>query len=232
MALLTFKKQEKTTSKESWVSSISQPYTAQEIRAGALVTFCALTLLAMLLLSGKSQMVSNGRQVQISFNYIGGLEKNSPVHFAGHKVGKVSSIELNPSKAGSVITVTAVVSKDVALKTDSEIFVDSMGFMGEKYLEITSGTPGAALLEEGKTIQGTDPMPMMELVKKGTDLINEFEQTNESMKKIIADLTTLVGGNKENLNQIFANLNASSGNLKDMTQDLKFHPWKLLRKGK
>jgi phospholipid/cholesterol/gamma-HCH transport system substrate-binding protein len=231
MALLTFKKREKTTSGESWVSSVSQPYTAQEIRAGFMVTISVLVLMGMLLLSGKTQFFSNTRMVKAGFNYIGGLEKNSPVHFAGHKVGKVTNIELNKEGA-HLITVTLALSKDVVLKSDSQIFIDSMGFMGEKYVEITVGTPGAAPLDEKQLAQGTDPMPMMELVKKGTDLIQEFEETNESLKRMMADLSALLGDNKENLNGILANLNATSENVKDMTLDLKYHPWKIVRKGK
>jgi phospholipid/cholesterol/gamma-HCH transport system substrate-binding protein len=231
MALLTFKKREKTTSKESWVSSVSQPYTAQEVRAGFLILFCALTLAAMLLLSGKTQFFTNARTARVGFNYIGGLEKNSPVHYAGHKVGKVTNIELT-NKPGSLITVTLALSKDVMLKSDSQIFIDSMGFMGEKYIEITVGTPDSPAAEDGKILSGTDPMPMMELVKKGTDLIQEFEETNESLKRMMADLSALLGDNKENLNGIISNLNETTENVKDMTGDLKYHPWKLVRKGK
>ncbi len=232
MALLTFKKREKTTSKESWVSSVSQPYTAQEVRAGFLITFSALALAAMLLLSGKTQFFSNANTLKFSFNYIGGLEKNAPVHFAGHKVGKVTDIKLNGASSESLITVTAAVSKDVVLKQDSEVFIDSMGFMGEKYVEITVGTKETSAVEKGSVVKGTDPMPMMELIKKGTDLIQEFEETNESLKRIIADLGVLVGDNKGNIDGILTNLNDTSANLKDMTRDLKYNPWKILRKGK
>lgn len=231
MALLTFKKREKTTSKESWVSSVSQPYTAQEVRAGFLITFSVIALMAMLLLSGKTQFFSTSNTVKVGFNYIGGLEKNSPVHFAGHKVGKVTNIELK-NEAGGLITVTLALSKDVVLRSDSQVFIDSMGFMGEKYVEITVGTPESPALEAGKPVTGTDPMPMMELVKKGTDLIQEFEETNEALKRMMKDLEALLGDNKEHLNGIISNLDATSENVKDLTGDLKYHPWKLVRKGK
>ena len=46
------------------------------------------------------------------------------------------------------------------------------------------------------------------------------EQANQLMK-----------GHEKDLESILVNLNAASENLKDMTQDLKLHPWKLLRKG-
>lgn len=231
MALLTSKKQEKTTSKESWVNNISQPYASNEIRSGFLVIVSALVLLGMLLMSGKSGFFGQTRTVKISFNYIGGLEKNSPVHFAGHKVGKVTGIDFNPD-GPSLLTVTAAVSPDIILRADSQAYVDALGFMGEKYVELTPGAPGAAALEADQTLKGTDPMPMMELVKRGTELLSEFEKTNKSMNSLMADMKKLLDGNKENLDGIFTNLNSSSSNLNDMTKNLKYHPWKILRKGK
>ncbi len=230
MAPSTLKKQEKATSKESWVTNVSLPYTSQEVRAGFLFTAAALLLLALLLLSGKSQLGS-ARQVTARFNYIGGLEKNAPVHFAGHKAGKVTNIEFTP-EAESLITVTLALPKDIPIHEDSEVYVDALGFMGEKYVEITSGSRQSPLLASGQALKGTDPMPVMELVKKGTTLIQEFEKTNESMKKMLADVSALLEANKGNTNEIFANLNTSSANLAEMTRDLKYHPWKIMRKGK
>lgn len=231
MALLTSKKQEKTTSKESWVNNISQPYASNEIRSGFLVIVSAIVLLGMLLMSGKTQFFGKTRLVKIKFNYIGGLEKNSPVHYAGNKIGKVTHIDFTP-EGPSLLTVTAAVSPDVVLRADSQAYVDALGFMGEKYVEITAGAPGSPALEAGKALQGTDPMPMMELVKRGTELLSDFEKSNENLKKLMADLHDLLGNNKGNLDSIFTNLNASSENLKEMTQNLKYHPWKVLRKGK
>ncbi len=231
MALLTFKKQEKTTSKESWVNNISQPYASNEIRSGFLVIVSAVVLLGMLLMSGQSQIFSKTRLVKISFNYIGGLEKDSPVHYAGHKIGKVSKVAFNPD-GSSTLTVTASIDPNVVLRADSQAYVDALGFMGEKYIELTPGTAGSAALEDGKPLKGTDPMPMMELVKRGTELLSEFEKTNKSMNNLMADLKKLMDGNKENLDGILANLNSSSSNLNAMTRNLKYHPWKILRKGK
>mgnify|MGYP001607744723 CR=1 FL=1 len=231
MALLTFKKQEKTTSKESWVNNISQPYASNEIRSGFLVIISAVVLMGMLLMSGQSQIFGKTRLIKISFNYIGGLEKDSPVHYAGHKIGKITRVDFNPA-GPSTLTVTASISPDIILRADSQAYVDALGFMGEKYVELTPGTAGSPALEDGKPLKGTDPMPMMELVKRGTELLSEFEKTNKSMNNLMADMKKLLDGNKNNLDAIFTNLNASSQNLKEMTGELKTHPWKLLRKGK
>jgi hypothetical protein len=47
---------------------------------------------------------------------------------------------------------------------------------------------------------------------------------------LVKDLKVLVEENHEDFGGIVDNLNETSGNLKEMTADLKLHPWKLIRK--
>ena len=210
-------------------TSNSDSYSAAEVRAGLLVAACAGLLFALLFFSGKSQLFQQTYEVHILFNYISGLSKNAPVHFAGHKVGKVTDIRFE-GRDNALMTVTVNVSKDAVVKQDSEAYIDSLGFMGEKFVELTPGTQASSPLGEGKIMRGIDPVPMMEMLKKGNELLGEFEKTNTSLKNLTSDLSEVVGENRKELDGIFENLEDTSENLKDMTQDLKVHPWKLLRK--
>ena len=200
-----------------------------EIRSGLLVTASVITLLALLFTAGNFQPFASNVDVPVVFTYISGLEKNAPVHFAGHKVGKVTGITFLGGDESKVM-VTLNIAKNVKLRKDSQAFIDVMGFMGEKFIEISTGTPAAGALPADQALQGVDPVPMMKIVKEGTELLAEFKKSSESMTAITADLQKIIGKNQDNLNEIFDNLNASSKNLKDMTEDLKLHPWKLLRK--
>jgi len=208
---------------------ISQLKGNPELRSGLMVVCSAVILLALLFSAGKVDLFSGTSQVPLFFDYISGLEKNAPVYFAGHKVGKVSDIQFAKG-ADARIQVTASIASGVQLKTDSEAYIDVLGFMLEKMVELTPGSPEAAVLPKGTPIRGSDPIAMMEIIKRGTELMDEFEATNESMKKLVADLEGLVSENRGDFDQIVSNLNDTSVNLKEMTSDLKKHPWKLLRK--
>ncbi len=236
MALSLLPKQTKPTSKES---SVNKPQTsgspdtqlAQEIRSGFFVVVSFAALLALLFLSGQSQFIQGGKKYTLQFNYVGGLTKNSPVHLSGYKVGKVSNITLtgNPEAA---IAVEITVDNKAVIRQDTAAYVDAMGFMGEKFVELTNGTPEASVLAENAVLRGTDPMPMMELVKKGTELLEQFERSANAMDALLVDVKKIVGENTDELDSTFKNIDAMSLNLKDMTHDLKRHPWKLLRKSK
>lgn len=232
MALSLSKKQEKPTSKEfseNNPASAGGALLSAEIRAGLMVTLSALVLLGLLIASSRAHFLQPVSTRKVLFNYIGGLSKNAPVHFAGHNVGKVEKIHFITSPK-TQLEVTISLAKDVPVRQDSEAFIDTLGFMGEKYLEITVGKDASPLLGEADPIKGTDPIPMMEMIKKGNEIMDEFQKTTQHLKTLTEDLTKIMGDNREQLDGIFQNLNVTSGNLKDMTSDLKTHPWKLLRK--
>ena len=231
MAPSLLKKPENTTSKASSVTKQKSNYSGDEIRSGFLVIASFLTLLGLLFLAGSSQLFLKTSDYQIHFNYISGLSENAPVHFAGHEVGKVTGIQFAGGEEPKV-QVTISIREDVYIRGDTEAFINIMGFMGETYIELTTGSQASARLENGATINGTDPIPMMEIIKKGAEIAEEFERTAIAMNNLIDQAQGLLNTNEPNMDEIFSNLNATTENLKQMTEDLKNHPWKLLRKGK
>ena len=209
----------------------SLAFSASEIRSGFLVAASGLILIGLLFLAGNVKPLQKTRPIEIVFHYVGGLEKNAPVHFAGYEVGRVTDIRLERQSENQVV-VTAHISKDILLKKNSRAFIDVLGFMGEKLLELTPGSPQAAPLSPNETVEGVDPILLPALIKQGAELTEDFKKINDSLKSLIADLDQVVGENRPEVEGILKNLNESSENLKEMTRDLKWHPWKLLRKGK
>ena len=130
------------------------------------------------------------------------------------------------------VVVTLRIDQTAVVKKDSQAYIDVMGFMGEKFIELTPGTAAAAPLGADDILRGSDPLAFYELVNMGTDVADKFKETTASLQTLIHDLDHAVGDNRPELDGIVANLNETSSNLKEMTEDLKWHPWKLLRKGK
>lgn len=231
MVFAVSKKPTKPTEESRASRPRSEPYTAREIRAGLLITLSAAALAAILFMAGNFQLFTETYQVRILFNYISGLAKNAPVHFAGHEVGKVTDIRILGQHEGQV-AVTVSIAKTAVLRNDSQAFIDILGFMGEKFVELTPGTPEASPLKDNETLLGTDPIALNEIMKKGTEIADELEKTTVSLQGLIRNVDKTVAGSQSEVGEIFENLNEASRNLKEMTQDLKLHPWKLLRKGK
>lgn len=228
---MTLIKEKPSVKKEAALKPQGGDYTAMEIRSGFFVTLAFAALMTLLFAAGHFQIFSETYKVRILFNYISGLAKNAPVHFAGHEVGKVTDIRLVGQDDGQV-SVTVCIAKSAVLRKNSQAFIDILGFMGEKFVELTPGTPDAPPLKENDALPGSDPIALNEIMKKGTDIADELGKTTVSLQGLIENIDQTVAGSNPEIEQIFQNLNASSKNLKEMTDDLKVHPWKLLRRGK
>ena len=152
------------------------------------------------------------------------------MHFAGHEVGKVERIEVLRGEDRPIL-LTIRVSGDIQLRKDSESFINTLGLMGEKFVELTPGSNQQPLLPPGSVIDGTDPIPMYLLIQKADLLADRMEEMTESLNPLMKRLDGLMEGHQEEVSKIITNIDETTANLRDMTHDLKFRPWRLLRKG-
>ena len=110
-------------------------------------------------------------------------------------------------------------------------YIDTLGMMGEKFVEISVGSKDASALEAGKVIVGVAPIAMHVMIRKMNNLADEVAQMTESLNPLLKTTNEIVGGNKEEIAKSIANLHEVTANLRDMTADLKLHPWRMVRKG-
>ncbi len=204
-------------------------YSSQEVKAGFLITISLAVLLALTFVIGN--FMGGKTQVwQVQFGYISGLKKDAPVYFAGHEVGKVERVEIVKG-AEKPVLLTVRTSEEVQLRENSQAYVDTLGLMGEKFIELTPGTAPAPYIKEGAVIVGTDPIPMYLLVRQMNLLATRMDEMTESLNPMIKQLSTMMKGHDEELGKMIANFHETSANIRDMTHDLKYRPWRLVRKG-
>ena len=154
------------------------------------------------------------------------------------------------------VVITVEGPSNLAVRVDSKAFVDTLGMMGEKMVEISPGKKAQPLLAPGATIEGEDPIPMHEMMGNLHTLTGEMMTMSASLNPMIKQLNDLMqknaemiqstlehvhgttkgldhilNGNQEQIGKIIANLQETSSNVRDLTTDLKTHPWRLVRKG-
>ena len=196
-------------------------FTRSEVKSGILVVVCLVLLTILTFKVSDFRALGKTDDYKVHFNFVSGLEKNAPVHFAGHSVGTVKSITVH--EGNPTVEVTISVDSNTPVRTDSQVFVDTLGLLGEKFISLTPGTPTAPRLEPGAVLRGTEPMPLHQLVR-------QMNQLTENLIPVTEKTNRLLEGHEKDLGQIISNLTTASENLKEMTHDLKLHPWKLLRK--
>ena len=204
-------------------------YTSSEVKSGFLILLSLGLLLALCFAVGGA-VSGDTREFKVRFGYISGLEKNAPVYYAGHEVGKVVDIQVQGSEPRPVM-ITARLSMSAVVRSDSQGFVDTLGLMGEKFLEITPGTPGQPELQTGQTVEGVDPIPVHVMVRKMDHLADLMDEMVSELNPVMAQVNLMVKGHEEELSKTISNIHETSANVRDLTQELKHHPWRLVRKG-
>jgi phospholipid/cholesterol/gamma-HCH transport system substrate-binding protein len=185
------------------------------IKAGLVIIICLIFLFIMVFSIGNFKLSGNYNVYRVRFNFIGGLEKNAPVRFAGTEVGSVKDIKILQNEDKN-IEVVLLVNKNATLRANSRAFINTLGMIGEKYVELTPGSKDAPVLASDTLIEGVDPTQMDELFKKGDEAL--------------AGINEILVENRQDLREMVANLKVASEEAEKFTQLIRRQPWRLLWK--
>ena len=127
----------------------------------------------------------------------------------------------------SKVRVKVWVKKDARIPVDSQFWINTLGLLGEKYLEIMPGKDYQTLVKENDGIAGSDPVPMDEITKETKKLVLQIEEAVNSLNTMLAQVKSGEG----TLGKFFYDETVYK-NIEGLTEDLRRHPWKLFWKTK
>lgn len=136
-----------------------------ELLAGGIVLAVAAGFLAWA--AGSDLIDRGGYEVTASFPDVDGVEVGTEVRLAGVKVGRVSSVRLNPQTYMADASIT--IPDEVVLPADSAAIIQSDGLLGGAYIQIQPGgsldnlAPG----DEIEDVQGA--VSLLQLMMKFVD---------------------------------------------------------------
>ena len=204
---------------------------SNETKTGLFVLICLAALGGLLIKVGNFNLFKKGYTIKSHFHFTGGVKKNSPVRLSGVDVGEVKTIRMIYGD-DTQVEMDLWLDEGTQVRLDSHAYVTTLGLMGEKYIEIKSGTPAAGIAKAGDSIPGDDPVRLEELIQIGTKVAGDVGQMAKDISKVANHVDGAIQDNRSKLDHIFDNLEDTSENFNDFSQNLKFHPWKVLAKGK
>ena len=228
-----------------------------ETRIGIMVAVVVLLLAALTIKTGNFNLATKGYTIKANFRNVDGVNLNSPVMFNGFEVGVVEDIQIKDKDGATLMELTLWINDKARLRDGAKAYIKNLGFMGEKYIGLTSGEPGGAYLAEGSVVIGQEPPNFENLLAEGQEIagrlrsitqnIDERLQTNrETLDETLANLNLTMkdlAGITENVNKrlsindrkiddTITNLHSLSVNLEELSYDLKLNPWKIMYRGK
>ncbi len=202
-----------------------------EARTGILVLVCLAALGGLVLKVGNFKFFQQGYTVKCQLHFSAGVKKHAPVRLSGVDVGEVKDIRILYGDQ-TIVELMLWLRDGVKIRLDSKAYVTTLGLMGEKYIEVKAGTPVAEFAKPGDLIPGQDPVRLEELIEMATKVATDIGQMAKDISKVANHVDTAIADNKPKLDRIFDNLESTAVNFNDFSQNIKYHPWKVLAKGK
>lgn len=233
-------------------------YFKTEIKTGTVVLVCLSLLLVLTIGISGTKTLGRTYNATVLFKNIGGLNKDAPVNFSGFEVGNVKDIRLTTPKERKLypeynIAVCVKINAKTVIKEDSIIQIRTLGYLGLKYIDISSGSPESLRIKPHQVILGFTPQDINDIIDfigktlkeikpKIVNILNGIEDiagedgtltfTIDELRDLIKDADEVIEVNRDDLRALIANLTKASESLKDFAKDVKDHPWKLLIKSK
>lgn len=191
-----------------------------ELKVG-IFAFIGIVILFIIIFSiGEIYMLEPGYNLGVIFGFANGITEAAPVRVAGVEVGEVKSIKIFYDKSAKRPKAKLIIwiKEDVLIEKDARACINTLGLLGEKYLEILPGSQEAGFLADGETLVGEDPVVMDELTKDMRALVDSANAVMSRLKKGEGTIGKLLTEEK-----IYDDLEI-------FVEDIKNNPWKLLHK--
>jgi len=187
-----------------------------EMQAGIFLFVGLLAVMITILMMGGGQsLFAKTYKVYLEVNDTSGLAKGAAVRSGGVKVGLVEEIDFSQSFENVRITLKIDETYRQRIKEDSLVTLQTQGVLGDKYIEITSGSPGSAPLATGGTIGVAAGKDLSAVFAEGSDALQLLKENLANLKVLTASLAR-----KNQMEAIMGNLNETTSNLRDITKKL------------
>ena len=192
-----------------------------ELKVGVFILIGIAILFIIVFSIGDINLSKNGYLIKVFFNFASGIGPAAPVRLAGVGAGQIRDIHIIRDKDNKTkAELTVWIQEDAKIEEDAVVTINTLGLLGEKYLEILPGTPGKPLVKAGGMLFGKDPVPMEKITENLASLSNSVNAIVDKLKRGEGTVGKLLMDDS-----VYNNLEA-------FTADIKKHPWKLLNKGR
>ena len=191
------------------------------IKLGLFVGLGALIfILAIYYIGSQSNIFGRNFTVSGVFNDISGLKVGNDVRFSGINIGTVSKVEIIND---SLVRVDLSVQNDVQkfIRKDSKMEIGSEGLMGNKIVNIYSGSSNKKVIENGDYLETIEVINIDNIIKQ----INTSSQNTTRITENIAEITDKINRGEGTFGKIFTdevfskNISSITTNAANLTEN-------------
>ncbi len=162
-----------------------EPRSSVKIVVGLFV-FAGLLLFAasVFFLGERGRYFAPQHPLKTFFTNAAGLHQGAMVRLAGVAVGRVTGIRLpSPPERKVLVELNVAGGAIENVRRDSVARIETMGFLGDKFIAISVGNPQEPRLPDGGTLRGEEPEDFGALLGQGKRVLGHAEQFAASLNR-------------------------------------------------
>ena len=193
-----------------------------ELRVGLFVFVAIVILIVFVFKIGNLKSYGVGYPLRFIFGHVSGVKAGSPIRFCGVDIGEVSRVRIieGGQTKKTQVEVVAIIRKSLSIPQGSQAYVNTLGLLGEKYIEIIPPVEFNSFLKPNDTIIGTDPVLMQDWIDEGQQVVKDVQELIHKLKTAEGTIGKLLYDDR-----LYQELEA-------LVTDLRQNPWKLFWKAK
>ena len=164
---------------------------ALQLRVGAFVLASLIVFVGLVYMLGRSAgLFERQYRLVASFSQIGGLIQGATVRLAGVPVGRVGTVRL-PEAGSNKVQVDLLIARRVQdrIRADSVARIETLGLLGDKIIDVSLGSPGAAALPDGAELRTEEPFDTARLTQQGAELLRNLVDLSGELRTALAGIT-------------------------------------------
>ena len=213
---------------------------ANYVAVGAFVLACVIGFVVTVLWLAGVQYSQEYAYYQAYFKgSVTGLGKGTATRYNGIEVGRITDLAFDPNDPQRVI-VTMQVQPNLNIRDDSVASIESQGFTGATYVEITGGTAKSPQLEahddQRYPVIHTKPSTFAQLQQSAPEVVAKLnvaatrlnDLLNDNNRRAIAhvlanldETSQVIARRSADIDATIANANKTMANLSEVTGTLK-----------
>ena len=187
-----------------------------ETRLGIFVALAVIAAVLIMETVGGVERFRSGNRYYADFNNVQELKKGDRVKMAGVEVGRVEDIGLQ--ETNNKVRVTLKLRKKVIVRTDSTATVKFTGLLGQNFVAVDFGSPGAPIARAGTVLSSAEQPDLSAMMAKIDNVASGVEKltqsfTGDKIQNILGPVTDFLQANKTSLTMTFSNLQTISSQI-------------------
>jgi phospholipid/cholesterol/gamma-HCH transport system substrate-binding protein len=169
----------------------------RQVRVGLFVTFAlVLGMVVVALIGNATQLWEPRTEYHTAFADVAGLNRGDPIRMGGLDVGLVTGVDTAADLHDTRVFVTlSIVKKEASrIRIDTVARIGNKGLLGNRMIELSVGSPDAAMLAPDQLIKSEEPADMFaaanRLAAQAQEAISKLEPLAQSLgdPKFAADI--------------------------------------------